>query len=146
MIDLNALIIAIRTRLKADATLATLIGDVYRGAVPGTASWAKPNLEIGVQADTQNQQTSYGTRTQDVIVRIVAHDKGEKPGIGSYGRCYSALTRAETVLFATPLTASGMTIADFRRDSGIPEAMPFDPQGYRRMQVGSLYRVRADEA
>lgn len=146
MINLNTLMIAIRTRLKADVTLATIIGDVYRGAVPSTATWAKPNLEIGVQADMQNQQTSYGTRTQDVIIRIMAHDKGEKPGIGSYGRCYAALTQAEAVLFATPLTASGMTIVDFRRDSGIPEAMPFDTQGYRRMQVGTLLRLRIDEA
>ena len=146
MINLNDLMTAVRIRLKSDATLTGLIGDVYRGAIPSVAIWSKPNMEIGIQADTQNQQTSYQTRTQDLLVRLMAHDKGSKPGVGRYDRCYAVLVRAETVLLATPMTVSGMTIVDIRRDSGIPEAMPFDDAGYRRMQVGSLLRVRADEA
>lgn len=145
MIDLNALVIAIRTRLKADGTLTTLIGDVYRGAIPALASWAKPNLEIGIQADTNNQDTSYGTVTQDLLIRVMAHDKGPAPGVGSFADCYAALVQADSVLLASPLVVGGMTITDFRRDSGIPEQMPPDSGAFPRFQVGSLYRARIDE-
>ncbi|MGE0539752.1 MAG: hypothetical protein AB7R89_06200 [Dehalococcoidia bacterium] len=143
MINFDALRIAVRTRLLADATLLTLIGDIYAGSIPDDATWDLPNLEMGVADQRRNDMTGYTRRSERILLRLKAVDQGGA-GYGDYGRCYAALVQAEAVLLATPLTVPGMAVVDQRFDSAIPERMPADERGVLWPQVGRLYRYIVD--
>lgn len=140
MIDLNALAIAIRSRLIADSTLMGLVEGVWRGAVPSTWTGTLPAVETGVQSETGEDW--YNDDASDILVRLMVHDKSSAPGVGSYDRAYTALIRADIVLTSAPLVVPGHSVMAFYRSGGIPESMPADDDGYRRPAVGNLYRVR----
>ncbi len=143
MIDETALKVALRSRLTGDTTLMTLVEGVFNLDIPSTVRWAKPVLEFGIQADTEDG--TYGTRGQDLRVRLMAHARGGAPGVGSSDAAIAALVRADVVLTATPLPVTGQTVWRLWRIGGIPEASPVDEQGHRRYQVGSVYECRIVE-
>jgi hypothetical protein len=146
MINFDDLRIAARTRLKDDATLAALIGDIYAGSIPGDATFALPNLEMGAADQRANLRTGYTSKSERILLRIKAVDQGGK-GYGDYGRCYAALARAEVVLLASPLIVAGMVIVHQRFDAMIPERMPADTDtGILYPQVGRIYLYEVDEA
>lgn len=144
MIDLQAIKVALRGRLTADATLMALVGGVFNLYIPATVTWSKPCLEYGVQAMTEDREgASYTQRAEDVRIRLMAHDKGDAPGVGSLADAYAALRRAETTLLATPFTTGGTWFC--RYVDGIPETSQSDDAGYPRMSVGRIYRLRVIE-
>jgi hypothetical protein len=141
VIDIDAIKVGLRQRLTADAPLTALIGGVFNLNIPATVDWSKPVIEYGIQSDTQDAGNGYGQFGLDVLVRLMVMGKGAAPGVGSMSPLYAALARADVALLATPFTTGGTWY--LQRAGGIPESAPADDEGYPRMQVGSLYRVRA---
>jgi hypothetical protein len=145
VIDKVSLLTAIRARLTGDATLMALVGGVFQLRVPSTVTWTLPVLEMGEQAGIEDEANGYTQRGEDLRLRLMAHDRGDAPGVGSTDDLYAALRRADTVLLATPITASNQTVWSVRRESAVPGAVQDDDQGYLRFSAGSIYRVRSHE-
>lgn len=141
--NIQAVKVAIQTRLEGDATLAGLVTGIHNGRIPSTADWSKPALEHGPQSDTDDPANGYGQDGLSLVWRVMVHDRGPAPGIGDIADCYAVLNLAHAVLTAAPLTVSGQEVWYLRRTGGIPESQPVDESGYVRMSVGSLYALRA---
>ena len=141
MINITTLITAVRTRLTGDVTLAALVTGVWHGVIPATVTWAKPAIEIGLQAETRDA-AGYGTDASDVVLRLMVHGRGSDPGVGNFDAVLAALHRADLALTTLPLTVSGHQVYTFRRSGSVPPAAEADAQGYLRMSAGNLYRVR----
>lgn len=143
MIDVTALKTAIRSRLIADPDVAADTGGVYSLVIPATVTWTRPVIEYGIQAETADS-LGYGVDASDIRLRVMAHDRGPAPGVGSMDGCYRALNDADAALTGAPLTVSGQTVVQFRRVSAVPETAPADDDGYLRMSAGLLYRVQVE--
>lgn len=149
MIDQNATLIAIRARLVGDVTLAGLVETVggepgvFRLDIPATVAWSKPVIECGWQAGDRDPDNGYGQDGSDLRLRLMAHDRGDAPGIGSFDDLYAALNRAVAALQASPLSVGGQTVWYCRWMSDIPETSTTDTAGYLRMAAGKLMRVRS---
>jgi hypothetical protein len=141
--DLNALKVAFRGKLVADATLMTLVGGVWNGVLPAQVDWALPQFEYGVQADPVDEANGYGEEGRRVVLRLMAFERGYAGGVGAYDRCYAALNRAHAVL-GNALSVSGQSVWSVRWVGGVPEASPpdVDDETRPRLQVGAMYECR----
>lgn len=140
MIDVTALLTAVRTDLLADATLAPLIDGVFQSVIPATVTWDVPVLELGEQAEVAYD--AYGALGSDLVLRLMCHARGPAPGVGSFDGVFAVLREADRVLLTAPYPAGVRVV---RRTARIPQAAPVDEQGFLRFQAGNLYRLVVDE-
>jgi hypothetical protein len=147
--DEIAILTAFRSRLVNDATLMTLTWGVFWMDIPARVNRSgvmteidlavKPALTYGTQAGIADD--TYGTRGDNMVIRLMAFGKSTAPGIVDPEAVAAALGRARAVLTATP--PSGAGIWAFAYESKIPATAPKDSQGISSPQAGDLYRVRA---
>lgn len=146
MIDWPSLRNAIRARLTGDATLMGIVDGVFHLVIPVTVTWAKPVIELGIQASVDDEANGYGTRGEDMRLRVMCHAKGDAPGVGSSDALYAALRRADVLLTGTPLVAANQTVWSVRFMGTVPGANEPDETGVPRMSAGAIFRVRSMES
>ncbi len=140
MIDLTAVLVAVKATLDADPVLSSM-ATVYQLRIPATHDWAKVALEMGEQSVVRDEAGSYASWGDDILLRLMGHSRGEAPGVGSMDAVRAALLQADARLTLNPVTAAGTWY--FSRDSGLPATMDDDDEGYPRPAAGTLYRIRA---
>ncbi len=156
--DINDLKEIFRTALVVNNDLMDAVADVVNGMVPDKIvdpndptvyieyDWDKPILEYGIQIDVDDPRNSYAEQGLYVEMRLMAHDRGDRPGLLDYDACHDVLRLAHIALEDMPRTFNGWKVWRFRRARGIPETPELNPETYIHVSVGALYEIRITTA